>query len=147
MFLWRVAVRNHGAKTAADCGRDGEREFLCACSRFACANELRNPPWDSNVRFCPLANDLPAPCVVKIPPEGPPDKIVELHDELKAAEGRLRAAGDVELSLAFYRDNYVLTTDPDGTSHFSWLAIFASWRSMSACRGCLSSAAALSGSV
>jgi hypothetical protein len=26
----------------------------------------------------------------------------------------LRATGDLELSLAFYRDDYVLTTDPDG---------------------------------
>ena len=49
-----------------------------------------------------------------IPPDGPPDKIVELHIELKAADGGLRATGDLELSLAFYRDDYVLTTDPDG---------------------------------
>ena len=49
-----------------------------------------------------------------IPPDGPPDKIVELHAELKAADGGLRATGDFELSLAFYRDDYVLTTDPDG---------------------------------
>ena len=49
-----------------------------------------------------------------IPPDGPPDKIVELHAELKAADGGLRATSDFELSLAFYRDDYVLTTDPDG---------------------------------
>ena len=49
-----------------------------------------------------------------IPPDGPPDKIVELHVELKAADGGLRITGDLELSLAFYRDDYVLTTDPDG---------------------------------
>jgi hypothetical protein len=49
-----------------------------------------------------------------IPPDGPPDKIVELHAELKAADGGLRAAGDFELSLAFYRDDYVLTTAPGG---------------------------------
>ena len=28
--------------------------------------------------------------------------------------GDLRATGDLEISLAFYRDEYVLTTDPDG---------------------------------
>ena len=49
-----------------------------------------------------------------IPPNGPPDKIVEQMAELKSADGGLRATGDFELSLAFYRDEYVLTTDPDG---------------------------------
>jgi hypothetical protein len=49
-----------------------------------------------------------------IPPNGPPDKIVEQHAELKAVGGDLRATGDLEISLAFYRDEYVLTTDPDG---------------------------------
>ena len=49
-----------------------------------------------------------------IPPSGPPDKIVEQMVELKPADGGLRATGDFELSLAFYRDEYVLTTDPDG---------------------------------
>ncbi len=37
-----------------------------------------------------------------IPPDGPPDQIVELHAELKAADGGLRVSGDLELSLAFY---------------------------------------------
>ncbi len=49
-----------------------------------------------------------------IPPDGPPDKIVELHVELKAADGGLRATGDLKLFLTFYRDDYVLTTDLDG---------------------------------
>ena len=44
-----------------------------------------------------------------IPPDGLPDKIVEQHAELKAVDGGLRATGDFELSLAFYRDDYVLT--------------------------------------
>jgi hypothetical protein len=42
------------------------------------------------------------------------DKIVEQHAELKAVGGNLRATGDLETSLAFYRDEYVLATDPDG---------------------------------
>ena len=44
----------------------------------------------------------------------PADKIVEQHAELKAVGGNLRATGDLETSLAFYRDEYVLATDPDG---------------------------------
>ena len=46
-----------------------------------------------------------------IPPNGSPDKIVEQHAELKAAGGTLRATGDLATSLAFYRDEYALTTD------------------------------------
>ena len=50
-----------------------------------------------------------------IPPNGPPDKIVEQHAELKAVGGELAGDGRLaRLSLAFYRDDYVLTTDPDG---------------------------------
>ena len=49
-----------------------------------------------------------------IPPNGPPDKIVEQHAELKAVDGSLRVTGDLESSLAFYRDEYVLTIDRDG---------------------------------
>jgi hypothetical protein len=32
--------------------------------------------------------------------------------DLSAAAGGLRVAGDLELALAFYRDDFVLTTDP-----------------------------------
>ena len=49
-----------------------------------------------------------------IPPNGPTDQIVEQPIELKAADGGLRVSGDLELSLAFYRDDFVLTTDKEG---------------------------------
>ena len=48
-----------------------------------------------------------------IPPDGPPDKIVEQHAELKAIDGGLRVTGDMESSLTFYRDDYVLAVDRD----------------------------------
>jgi hypothetical protein len=46
-----------------------------------------------------------------IPPDGSPEKPVALNVELRAAGGGLRATGDLDLKLAFYRDEYVLTTD------------------------------------
>jgi hypothetical protein len=49
-----------------------------------------------------------------IPPTGTPDHIEELAIDLSAADGGLRAAGDLELALSFYRDDFVLTTDPEG---------------------------------
>jgi len=48
-----------------------------------------------------------------IQPDGPPDKIAELHAELKAIDGGLRVTGDMESSLSFYRDEYVLAVDRD----------------------------------
>lgn len=48
-----------------------------------------------------------------IQPDGPPDKIVELHAELKAIGGSLQVTGDMESSLTFYRDDYVLAVDGD----------------------------------
>jgi hypothetical protein len=48
------------------------------------------------------------------PVGGPPDQILEQAIELKAADGGLRVTGDSELSLAFYRDEYVLANDPQG---------------------------------
>jgi len=50
-----------------------------------------------------------------IPPNGPPDQIVDQVIELTAAEGGLRVTGDSDTaSLAFYRDEYVLATNPQG---------------------------------
>jgi hypothetical protein len=49
-----------------------------------------------------------------IPPNGPTDRIVDQVIELRTADGGLRVTGDNELSLAFYRDEYVLATDPQG---------------------------------
>jgi CubicO group peptidase (beta-lactamase class C family) len=49
-----------------------------------------------------------------IPPDGASDKIEELAIDLRTADGGLRVTGDLELSLAFYRDDFVLTTDPEG---------------------------------
>lgn len=90
--------------------------------------ELGRSGWALN-RFCGLSNPpampkaLPAARLAEyeglykgwvIPPNGPPDKIVEQVSELRAADGKLRATGDLQLSLAFYRDDFVVTTDPDG---------------------------------
>lgn len=49
-----------------------------------------------------------------VPPDGTPRKISELAVELRASNGGLVATGDLEVSLAFYRDDFVLTTDADG---------------------------------
>jgi hypothetical protein len=48
-----------------------------------------------------------------IPPNGPSDQIVDQVIELKGADGGLRVTGDSDTSaLAFYRDEYVLATNP-----------------------------------
>jgi CubicO group peptidase (beta-lactamase class C family) len=48
-------------------------------------------------------------------PPGPFDKIEEMVVELKAADGGLRVSGDSDSeSVAFYRDEYVLTIDHNG---------------------------------
>jgi CubicO group peptidase (beta-lactamase class C family) len=96
-----------GPKLIAELGRSG-----WALTKFC---GLSNPPAEPKPQ--PLARLKDYEGHYKgwvIPPDGPPDRIVELHAELKAAGGGLRATGDFELSLAFYRDEYVLTTDPDG---------------------------------
>jgi CubicO group peptidase (beta-lactamase class C family) len=51
-----------------------------------------------------------------IPPFGAPDEFVQIYFEIKATDGALRARSDddAELTLAFYRDDYVLATDEDG---------------------------------
>jgi hypothetical protein len=49
-----------------------------------------------------------------IPPLDTPNEIEELSIELRADNGGLRVRGDLDLSLAFYRDEYALTTDPAG---------------------------------
>lgn len=96
-----------GPKLMAELGRSG-----WALTKFC---ELSNPQAEPKAQ--PVARLKDYEGHYKgwvIPPDGPPDKIVEQHAELKAAGGGLRATGDFELSLAFYRDDYVLTTDPDG---------------------------------
>jgi CubicO group peptidase (beta-lactamase class C family) len=96
-----------GPKLLAELGRSG-----WALTKFC---GLSNPPAEPKPQ--PVARLKDYEGHYKgwvIPPDGPPDKIVELHAELKASDGGLRATGDLELSLAFYRDDYVLTTDPDG---------------------------------
>jgi CubicO group peptidase (beta-lactamase class C family) len=49
-----------------------------------------------------------------IPPNGRPDEIVEQLIELRSADGGSRVRGELELSLAFYREDFVLTTDSEG---------------------------------
>lgn len=51
-----------------------------------------------------------------VPPDGSPKKPERLTVELRADGGGLRATGDLELSLAFYRRDYVVTTDAQGLS-------------------------------
>jgi len=90
--------------------------------------ELGRSGWALN-QFCGLSNPpampkaQPAARLAQyeghykaqvIPPFGPPDQFLEQAIEVKAADGGLRVTGDSELSLAFYRDEYVLTTDPQG---------------------------------
>ena len=90
--------------------------------------ELGQSGWALN-QFCSLSNP---PALTKaqpaqrlaahegrytakvIRPSGPPDQIVEQAIEVRAADGGLRVTGDNELSLAFYRDEYVFATDPQG---------------------------------
>jgi CubicO group peptidase (beta-lactamase class C family) len=96
-----------GAKLIAELGRSG-----WALNKFC---GLSNPPAEPKLQ--PLAQLKDYEGNYKgwvIPPDGPSDKIDELHVELKAAGGGLRATGDLEISLAFYSHDYVLTTDPDG---------------------------------
>jgi CubicO group peptidase (beta-lactamase class C family) len=47
-----------------------------------------------------------------IPTDGTPDHIEELEIELTAENGGLRLSGDLEATLAFYRDDYVVSTSP-----------------------------------
>ena len=49
-----------------------------------------------------------------VPPGGSPNTIEPLAIDVRVADGGLRVTGDLELSLAFYRGDYVLTTTPDG---------------------------------
>jgi hypothetical protein len=49
-----------------------------------------------------------------IPPFGTLDDIVVNTFELSAANGGLDATGEDTLALAFYRDDFVLATGPDG---------------------------------
>jgi len=90
--------------------------------------ELGRSGWALN-QFCRLSNP---PAVAKaqpaarlaeyegryksqvIPPFAPPDHLVDQVIEIKAADGGLRVTGDNELSLAFYRDEYVLAADSQG---------------------------------
>ena len=90
--------------------------------------ELGRSGWALN-QFCGLSNPPAVPKAQPatrlaqyegrykaqvIPPFGPPDQILDQMIEIKAADGGLRVTGDNDLSLAFYRDEYVLTTDPLG---------------------------------
>jgi CubicO group peptidase (beta-lactamase class C family) len=66
------------------------------------------PPVEPPERFVGTAFEI----------TGPPDPFVETAFEITAANGMLRAKGeDMTLTLAFYRDDYVLATDPNGQVH------------------------------
>lgn len=51
-----------------------------------------------------------------VPPTGSPEKPEKLTLDLRADGGGLRATGDLELALAFYRRDFVVTTDAQGLS-------------------------------
>jgi CubicO group peptidase (beta-lactamase class C family) len=96
-----------GPKLIAELGRSG-----WALTKFC---GLSNPPAEPKVLPAARLKDYEGHYKGwVIPPDGSPEKIDELNAELKAVDGKLRATGDLEISLAFYRDDYVLTTDPDG---------------------------------
>jgi CubicO group peptidase (beta-lactamase class C family) len=93
-----------GPMVIADVDRSG-----WALSRFA---GLHNPP------AAPKALSSQALSAYEgryhswvVPPDGSPKKPERLTVELRADGGGLRATGDLELSLAFYRRDYVVTTD------------------------------------
>jgi CubicO group peptidase (beta-lactamase class C family) len=97
-----------GAKLIAEVARSGG----WALSHFV---GLSNPP--AVPKKLSLAELVPYEGHYKgwvIPPTGTPDSIEELAIDLKAADGGLSVAGDLELVLAFYRGDFVLTTDHEG---------------------------------
>ena len=98
-----------GPMIIADVDRSG-----WALSRFA---GLHNPP------AVPKALSVRALSAFEgryhswsVPPDGSPKKPERLTVELRADGGGLRATGDLELSVAFYRRDYVVTTDAQGLS-------------------------------
>jgi len=98
-----------GPMVIADIDRSG-----WALSRFA---GLHNPPAATR----PLPQNTLAQYEGRyegwaVPPDGSPQKPEKLAVDLRRNGGGLRAAGDLELSLAFYRNDYVVTTDAQGLS-------------------------------
>ncbi len=76
---------------------------------------LSNPPAVPKSMTLPqLAPYIGRYKAATIPPSGPTDKIEDLTIDISVKAGGLRVAGDLELTLGFYRDDYVLTTDSDG---------------------------------
>ena len=95
-----------GPKLLAELGRSG-----WALNTFCV---LSNPPADPKPQTAARLKQYEGRYkVLLIPPDGPPDKIVEQHAALNAFDGSLRATGDLEGSLTFYRDEYVLAVDRD----------------------------------
>ena len=95
-----------GPKLMAELGRSG-----WALNAFS---GLSNPPADPKPQSAARLQEYEGRYkVLVIPPDGPPDKIVAQHAELNAFDGRLRATGELEETLTFYRDDYVLAVDRD----------------------------------
>jgi CubicO group peptidase (beta-lactamase class C family) len=96
-----------GPKLLAELGRSG----CWALNKFC---GLSNPPADPKPQPAGRLKDYEGNYKSwVIQPDGSPDKIADLHAELKAIDGSLRATGDIESSLTFYRDDYVLAVDRD----------------------------------
>jgi hypothetical protein len=94
------------SRLLAELGRSG-----WALNKFS---GLSNPPADPKPQPAARLKEYEGDYTGRvIPPDGPPDKIVEQHAELKAVDGSLRATGDFESSLTFYRDDYVVAIDRD----------------------------------
>jgi CubicO group peptidase (beta-lactamase class C family) len=85
-----------------------------ALSRFA---GLHNPPA---IRKALPARELAAYqgryAAWTVPPTGSPEKPEKLNVMLRRDGGGLRASGDLELSLFFYRPDWVVTVDAQGIS-------------------------------
>ena len=95
-----------GPKLLAELGRSG-----WALGKFC---GLSNPPADPKPQPAARLKEYEGRYTGwVIQPDGPPDKIAELHAELKAIDGSLRVTGELESSLTFYRDEYVLAVDRD----------------------------------
>ena len=95
-----------GPKLLAELGRSG-----WALSKFC---GLSNPPADPKQQPAARLKEYEGHYTGRvIQPDGPADKMVDLHAELKAIDGSLRVTGDMESSLTFYRDEYVLAVDRD----------------------------------
>jgi CubicO group peptidase (beta-lactamase class C family) len=96
-----------GPRLIADIGRSGWalRHFV------GLSNPPAKPKSLSREQLAPYEGRYKG---LMIAPTGPPDEIEEQNVEIRAANGGLRVTGDLEGTVAFYRDDYVVSTDAEG---------------------------------